>query len=84
MRERRGSRREPGALPLLIAVLTDRPNLPGAACIGRHELFDLAVHPEDRRTASAQARFAAARLCGTCPHTSTCGDSLAAPERRTA
>lgn len=84
MSERRGSRREPGTVPLLEQILTDLPALSGAACIGRHELFDLAVHPEDQRTASAQARIAASRICSTCPHTSTCGDSLAAPERRTA
>lgn len=76
MSERRGSRREPGPIPLLAVILTDRPNLPDAACIGMHSLFDAVLHPEVGQTSIA-AQVAAERVCRHCPHTIDCPDSLA-------
>lgn len=76
MTNRRNARREPGVVPLLIAILSDRPNLPNAACRGLHPLFDTALHPEDR-TDTTVAQIAAERLCLHCPHTTACPDSLA-------
>lgn len=76
MTKRQTPQREPGAVPLLIAILTDRPNLPDAACRGQHRLFDaLDDHEETART---RAQIAARRLCGHCPHTTLCTNSTAA------
>lgn len=69
------ARQEPGTVPLLIAILTDRPNLPNAACRGLHPLFDAARLPEPGTNITI-ARLAAERLCRHCPHTTRCPDSL--------
>lgn len=54
-------------------VLADTPNLSGAACIGRHALFDEQAH-EDGETAEAAARRHqdAAALCRRCPVRAAC------------
>lgn len=67
---------EPDWVTLLAAILEDRPHLPGVLCIGRHELYDAALHPEGR-TDNTTALVAAERLCQHCPHTTACPDSLA-------
>lgn len=61
-----------GEMALLEAILTDRPNLEGAACIGRYELFDATdADSEAYRHAAAEA------MCWRCPVRSKCPDSLA-------
>ncbi|WFR72935.1 hypothetical protein P9209_03425 [Prescottella defluvii] len=62
-------------MALLEAILFGRPNLPNAACRGQLQLFDTALHPEDR-TDNTRAQLAAERLCRHCPHTTGCPDSL--------
>ncbi len=55
-------------MALLTAILADQPRLVGAACCGRHELFDpirrnepgFQRHEQTRRTE-------AARICAGCP-----------------
>ncbi|MFG1785681.1 hypothetical protein ACGFIU_24880 [Rhodococcus oryzae] len=71
-----GSRREPGVVPLLAAILEHRPNLPDAACIGQHRLFDLLNDTEN--TIRIRAQIDAERLCRGCPHTTRCPESLTA------
>lgn len=70
-------RNEAGWLPLLEQVLTECPSLPRAACVGRHDLFDAALHPEPQAD-PVPAQVAAERICRHCPHTTSCPDSLAA------
>jgi WhiB family redox-sensing transcriptional regulator len=57
------------ALDLLKEILAGVPRLPGAACIGRHELFDPVPgnggHQHQRQEQIRRAE--AARLCATCP-----------------
>ncbi|GEE01121.1 hypothetical protein nbrc107696_15670 [Gordonia spumicola] len=54
-------------------VLAGTPNLSGAACIGRHGLFDEQAH-EDGETAETAARRhqEAAELCRRCPVLGAC------------
>ena len=71
--------RDGGPVALLIAILTDRPNLPAAACRDRWRLFDAA------RDGDAVACVDADRVCTHCSHTTRCPDSRAArPHQRTA
>jgi hypothetical protein len=74
--------REPGTVSLLIAILEDRPSLPGAACIGNSQAFDRALHPEpgDRQ---AITHSAAAGICARCPHRTQCPDTLTGINQRT-
>lgn len=65
---RRAARREPGPLALLEAILRDRPNLPDAACIGRHHLFDAADEGDTQAKAEARA------LCARCPERGRCSE----------
>ena len=65
-----------GTIRLLSVILWELPNLPGAACQGKHDLFeDLAREDPVLR---AQRVAAAARLCRGCPQQSACSASLAA------
>lgn len=75
----RGHRRKPGTVPLLEAILWGRPNLPDAACTGRHELFDAAVNPKPHHRRAPTARAEAEALCWQCPHRTECKDTLARP-----
>lgn len=59
-----------GEMALLERILADRPNLQGAACIGRHGLFDAARDDKAQR-AEAEA------LCWRCPVRSRCPETLA-------
>lgn len=56
------------ALALLKAILADTVRLPGAACVGRHELFDQTPGNGRRYQCQERTRLAeAARVCATCP-----------------
>ncbi|MDF3309886.1 hypothetical protein P3H15_33245 [Rhodococcus sp. T2V] len=59
---------------LLETILSERPSLPGAACIGRHELFDEDHDESNDGTRPRQA--AAEKLCAGCPEAWQC------PERQ--
>lgn len=50
------------------------PNLAGAQCRGRTELFDATIETSRERTLEEveYARAAAKRLCGTCPALNPC------------
>lgn len=65
----------------LAAILDElgvAPNLPGARCVDRHDLFDLTI--EATRTGLpgaadvAAARAEALRLCAGCPELAPCGE----------
>jgi WhiB family redox-sensing transcriptional regulator len=65
----------------LAAILDElgvAPNLPGAHCVGRHDLFDATI--EATRTGLpgaadlAAARAEALRLCARCPELAPCGE----------
>lgn len=72
---RRRANLEPGWVPLLEDILKDRPNLPDAACLGKHDLFDAARFPIPGTT-GAEAHAAATNLCRRCPARSRCPDDL--------
>lgn len=56
------------ALDLLKEILAGVPRLTGAACVGRHELFDPVPDKGHRYRLREQIRRAeAARLCAGCP-----------------
>ncbi len=65
-----------GSIKLLAAILTDLPQLTGASCIGRHELFDPPPglpgngyrNPHQERERVHQA----ATLCTGCPVKARC------------
>lgn len=60
------------ATELALSVLID-PRLFGAACVGRHDLFDAAHHGE--RWADGHARHeAAAQICARCPVFTACDE----------
>ena len=70
-----------GALLLLRAILADLPQLPGAACVGHHELFDLVVGNGARYRRQEQLRRRkAAKVCTRCPviHRCPCATTTAA------
>ncbi len=62
------------SIKLLAAILTDPPWLSGAACIGRHEMFDPVPghggHQHQRQ--ERIRRVQAARLCAGCPAIRRC------------
>lgn len=58
-------RQHAGWADLLGAILRDTPPLPGAACRGRHRLFDA----DDEQT---EAAAAARELCHNCPALAAC------------
>jgi WhiB family redox-sensing transcriptional regulator len=63
-----------GSLGLLIAILSDTPRLPGAACRDHPDLFD-ATHATGQGAMTlqlAQTRDAAIRICRTCPALDPC------------
>lgn len=64
---------EPDVVSLLAHILENRPNLPAALCVGRHELFDRVLHPEPGTTPFEQqeARLGAEALCGAAPTDAT-------------
>ncbi len=64
-----------GTVRLLIAILTGQPQLPGAACRGRHELFDpiRCIDPQHYRQEQIR-RTEAARICAGCPMIHRCPD----------
>lgn len=66
-----------GAVALLAVVLKDRPNLIGARCSGRWDLWDRALWPEPTATAAdtADARATVASLCAACPEQAHCPDA---------
>lgn len=70
---------EPDVVSLLAHILENRPNLPAALCVGRHELFDRVLHPEPGTTPFEQqeARLGAEALCGACTHRRHCPTNLA-------
>ena len=69
----------------ILGALQGIPALPGAACIGRHTLFD-EQHPEES-TGEARTRYAAAvAVCTGCPALDPCAawfDSLRPRDRPT-
>lgn len=67
---------------LLESILADRPSLPGAACIGRHELFDEDQDGSNDDTRHRQA--AAEQLCIGCPEAWRCPDRIETLELRKA
>ncbi len=62
-----------GTVRLLTAILVDQPKLDGAACRGRHELFDpiRCIDPQHYRQEQIR-RTEAARICSTCPARTRC------------
>ena len=58
----------------LVSQLHTIPDLPGARCRGRHELFDATItgHRGDTPDNLEYARTAAAQLCATCPALHDC------------
>lgn len=60
-----------GPVELMVKILRERPSLPGARCVGRHELFD--GHTAEDRTAALE-------LCRRCPARAPC-ESWANDER---
>jgi WhiB family transcriptional regulator, redox-sensing transcriptional regulator len=64
----------------LFAALAAAPRLPGAACVGRHELFDLRDGIDPDR-AEVEARALA--ICSACPALADCSAWLASlPARK--
>ncbi|MGH3857962.1 MAG: WhiB family transcriptional regulator [Pseudonocardiaceae bacterium] len=62
-----------GTVRLLAAILTDQPRLPGAACRGRHALFDPIRGNEPGFQRREQVRRTeAARICAGCPVRTQC------------
>ncbi len=58
-------------LDTLLGALRAFPALPGAACIGRHDLFD--EQTPDESTGEARTRYAAAvAVCTDCPALDPC------------
>ncbi len=56
------------ALDLLKAILAGTVRLPGAACVGRHQLFDQTPGNDHQQRRAERIRLAqAARLCAACP-----------------
>ncbi|WP_137725729.1 hypothetical protein [Prescottella subtropica] len=79
------TKRYDGPIDLLAAILRDRQNLPAALCIGRHQLFDQALHPDPGTPPLIrhQARQVAETLCSICAERQHCHTNLT-PARRTA
>lgn len=67
------ARKDSGPIALLAEIFEGAPRLPGAACVGRPELFDPAAPGEDAETAAAR-HTQARRLCAMCPQLRACGD----------
>jgi hypothetical protein len=70
-----------GVVALLAEILTDRPQLTGAACIGKHAIFDPIVGNGLQYRDQERVRLAkAARVCGGCPviHRCPCATTTAA------
>ncbi|MGH3522204.1 MAG: hypothetical protein ACRDU4_05100 [Mycobacterium sp.] len=64
-----------GTVRLLSAILTDSPRLPGAACRGRHAMFDPIRGNEPGFQRREQVRRTeAARVCAGCPVIHRCPD----------
>lgn len=79
------SRMDPeGTIQLLTEIVRGVPSLPGAACRGRHELYDeLPAGRGPERAAAEQERVAAAvMVCCGCPARSACPESLWPAARR--
>jgi hypothetical protein len=59
-----------GTIKLLSKILWELPNLPGAACTGRHELYE---DPARENPVLRTQRVAtAARVCRSCPQRPAC------------
>lgn len=57
-----------GVVALLAEILTDRPHLTGASCIGKHALFDPVLGNGRQYQRQERARLAkAAHVCAGCP-----------------
>ncbi|WP_175427944.1 WhiB family transcriptional regulator [Rhodococcus pyridinivorans] len=66
------ARRQRVAVPALIAALVDG-RLAGAACVGRHELFDAELDTARETATQRDTRHAAAvAICTGCPVRDTC------------
>jgi WhiB family redox-sensing transcriptional regulator len=66
----------------LLTVLADTPNLPDAACRGKHQLFDASIGSNVK---ARQAQRVFAELCASCPVLEQCrdwADTLAPRERQ--
>ncbi|MGH3548413.1 MAG: WhiB family transcriptional regulator [Pseudonocardiaceae bacterium] len=62
-----------GTVRLLSAILADSPRLPGAACRGRHALFDpIRGNEPGFQRQEQRRRTDAARLCAGCPVRAQC------------
>ncbi len=55
----------------LLGAISAAPNLPGAKCAGRHDLFDESGKNEDAEVVR-QRHTQAAALCHTCPALAGC------------
>ncbi len=62
-------------IKLLAVILADQPKLDGAACRGRHALFDpiRCIDPQHYRREQIR-RTEAARICSGCPVIHRCPD----------
>lgn len=58
-----------GAVTLVAAIVRGVPSLPGAACVGRWELFDevAGARGQERRELERQRVERAAAVCRSCP-----------------
>jgi WhiB family redox-sensing transcriptional regulator len=62
-----------GSIKLLSGILAGTPRLPGAACIGRHELYDPIAGNGPQFQRAEQIRLAeAAQVCAGCPVIQRC------------
>jgi WhiB family transcriptional regulator, redox-sensing transcriptional regulator len=69
------SRCEPGWVSLLAEILRNTPKLTGAACQGRHVLFDPPERGQQLDDSDVQYRFESAlRICSDCCCLRECSD----------
>lgn len=72
-----------GTIKLLGVILRGLPNLTGAACHGRHELFDELTGRLSPRVRELQRQrdSLAVEMCRGCPARPACSESLLRPTR---
>ncbi|WP_018180379.1 hypothetical protein [Jongsikchunia kroppenstedtii] len=71
-----------GWIALVGQILAGVPLLPGAACLGRSELFD-EPEPDDEPALISYRHRAAEKICATCPARAACTEWTATTKRST-
>lgn len=61
-------------LELLVAILTNHVDRPGALCVGQAPLFDRNALDGETEAAHHRRTARAATICGRCPEQDTCPD----------